>query len=65
MTNLDLKTSDYFLLGRLIRNLKGSVAEEVLRELMKMDRTGMKVELENVVTTDYDDTNKSGLCETD
>ena len=65
VTNLDLKMSDYFLLGRLIRNLKGSVAEEVLRELMKMDRTGMKVELENVVTTDYDDTNKSGLCETD
>jgi len=57
-SKLNLRPGDMFLLGRLVNNVKGSVMEEVLEEIMRNE--GLKGDLElNEVTNNTNE--KAGL----
>ena len=58
-SKLNLKPADMFMLGRLVHNVKGSVMEEVLDEIIRKGGVKKDLELDEVVTKQ--DHDKDGL----
>ena len=56
--HLKMKPSDYFLLGRLVKSLKGDAVEEVIKEILKIQRKDFETNLQKLVNED-----NTCLCE--